>query len=206
MKTKIDLDAWYRTHHFNFFNSFEEPFFGATANVDVTIAYQKAKEQSVSFFLYYLHCILKAANAIEGFRYRVENDEVFLYDEVHASATISRPDTTFGFSYIDYKPDLTEFVTIAQQEIRRVQATVGLELRPVFNVLHVSAIPWVNFTGLTHARSFTFKDSMPKISLGKVTEQDGKKSMPVSVTVHHGLMDGRQIGEFIDLFQELLNW
>jgi chloramphenicol O-acetyltransferase type A len=205
MKTKIDLDAWYRTHHFNFFNSFEEPFFGATVNVDVTIAYQKAKEQGVSFFLYYLHCILKAANAIEGFRYRVENDEVFLYDEVHASATISRPDTTFGFSYIDYKPDFAEFVTNAQQEIKRVQGAVGLELRPVFNVLHVSAIPWVNFTGLTHARSFTFKDSMPKISLGKVTEHDGKKSMPVSVTVHHGLMDGRQIGEFIDLFQELLN-
>ena len=205
MKTKIDLDAWYRTHHFKFFNSFEEPFFGATVNVDVTIAYQKAKEQGISFFLYYLHCILKAANAIEGFRYRVENDEVFLYDEVHASATISRPDTTFGFSYIDYKPDLAEFVTDAQQEIKRVQATAGLELRPVFNVLHVSAIPWVNFTGLTHARSFTFKDSMPKISLGKITEQDGKKSSPVSVTVHHGLMDGRQIGEFIDLFQELLN-
>jgi chloramphenicol O-acetyltransferase type A len=205
MKTKIDLDTWYRTHHFNFFNSFEEPFFGATVNVDVTIAYQKAKEQGVSFFLYYLHCILKAANAIEGFRYRVENDEVFLYDEVHASATISRPDTTFGFSYIDYKPDFAEFVTNAQQEIKRVQGAVGLELRPVFNVLHVSAIPWVNFTGLTHARSFTFKDSMPKISLGKVTEHDGKKSMPVSVTVHHGLMDGRQIGEFIDLFQELLN-
>jgi chloramphenicol O-acetyltransferase type A len=205
MKTKIDLDTWYRTHHFNFFNSFEEPFFGATVNVDVTIAYQKAKEQGVSFFLYYLHCILKAANAIEGFRYRVENDEVFLYDEVHASATISRPDTTFGFSYIDYKPDFAEFVTNAQQEIKRVQGAVGLELRPVFNVLHVSAIPWVNFTGLTHARSFTFKDSMPKISLGKVTEHDGKKSLPVSVTVHHGLMDGRQIGEFIDLFQELLN-
>jgi chloramphenicol O-acetyltransferase type A len=205
MKTKIDLETWYRTHHFKFFNSFEEPFFGATAYVDVTIAYQKAKEQGVSFFLYYLHCILKAANAIEGFRYRVENDEVFLYDEVHASATINRPDTTFGFSYIDYKPNFAEFVTDAQQEIKRVQGTVGLELRPVFNVLHVSAIPWVNFTGLTHARSFTFKDSMPKISLGKVTEQDRKKSMPVSVTVHHGLMDGRQIGEFIDLFQELLN-
>jgi chloramphenicol O-acetyltransferase type A len=205
MRTKIDLETWYRIHHFNFFNSFEEPFFGATVNVDVTIAYQKAKEQGASFFLYYLHCILKAANNIEGFRYRVENDEVFLYDEVHASTTISRPDTTFGFSYIDYKPDLTEFVADAQQEIKRVRDTVGLELRPVFNVLHVSAIPWVNFTGLTHARSFTFKDSMPKISLGKVTEQDGKKSMPVSVTVHHGLMDGRQIGEFIDIFQELLN-
>jgi chloramphenicol O-acetyltransferase type A len=205
MKTKIDLDTWYRKSHFEFFNSFEEPFFGVTANVDVTIAYQKAKQQGVSFFLYYLHCILKAANSIECFRYRVENGEVFLYDEVHVSATVSRPDTTFGFSYIDYKPDFAEFVTGAQQEIKRVQSTTGLELRPFSNVLHVSAIPWVNFTGLTHARNFKFEDSMPKVSLGKMTEIGGKLMMPVSVTVHHGFIDGRQVGEYIDLFQQLLN-
>jgi len=205
MKTKIDLDTWYRKSHFEFFNSFEEPFFGVTANVDVTIAYQKAKQQGVSFFLYYLHCILKAANSIECFRYRVENGDVFLYDEVHVSATVSRPDTTFGFSYIDYKPDFAEFVTGAQQEIKRVQSTTGLELRPFFNALHVSAIPWVNFTGLTHARNFKFEDSMPKVSLGKMTEIGGKLMMPVSVTVHHGFIDGRQVGEYIDLFQQLLN-
>ncbi|MFA6246657.1 MAG: chloramphenicol acetyltransferase [Mucilaginibacter sp.] len=205
MKTKIDLDTWYRKSHFEFFNSFEEPFFGVTANVDVTIAYQKAKQQGVSFFLYYLHCILKAANSIECFRYRVENGDVFLYDEVHVSATVSRPDTTFGFSYIDYKPDFAEFVTGAQQEIKRVQNTTGLELKPFVNVLHVSAIPWVNFTGLTHARNFKFEDSMPKVSLGKMTEIGGKLMMPVSVTVHHGFIDGRQVGEYIDLFQQLLN-
>ncbi|GGH05845.1 chloramphenicol acetyltransferase [Mucilaginibacter phyllosphaerae] len=205
MKTKINLDTWYRKDHFNFFNSFEEPFFGATANVEVTVAYQKAKEQGVSFFLYYLHCILVAANKIEAFKYRVENGEVFLYNQINCSATIGRADTTFGFSYIDYKADLNEFIAVAQQEIQRIQSTTGLELRPVFDVLHVSAIPWVNFTGLTHARSFSFKDSMPKISLGKIMDEGGKKTMAVSVTVHHGLMDGRQVGEFIDLFQQLLN-
>lgn len=205
MKTKIDLATWYRKDHFNFFNSFEEPLFGVTANVDVTIAYQKAKQQGVSFFLYYLYCILKAANTIEAFKYRVEDGEVYLYDTINCSTTVAKPDTTFGFSYIDYKVDFEGFVTDAQKEIERVKGTTGLELRPLYNVLHVSAIPWVNFTGLTHARSFTFKDSMPKVSLGKVTEIDGKLMMPVSVTVHHGLADGRHVGEYIDLFQELLN-
>ena len=205
MKTKIAIDTWHRKHHFAFFNAFEEPFFGATANVDVTIAYQKAKELGVSFFLYYLHCILTAANQIEEFKYRVEDGEVFLYDVVNTSTTVSRADTTFGFSYIDYHAELEQFAAGAKAEIERVQNTEGLELRPVYNVLHVSAIPWINFTGLTHARSFTFKDSMPKISLGKITEADGKKLMPVSVTVHHGLADGRHVGQFIDLFQELLD-
>ncbi|MDB5000637.1 MAG: chloramphenicol acetyltransferase [Mucilaginibacter sp.] len=38
-----------------------------------------------------------------------------------------------------------------------------------------------------------------------VTEDASKRSMPVSITVHHGLMDGYQVGQYIDLFQKLLN-
>jgi chloramphenicol O-acetyltransferase type A len=205
MRTKIDLALWDCKAHFDFFNSFEEPFFGVTVNLDCTIAYQKATEQGVSFFLYYLHSLLVAANKIEAFKYRIDNNEVFIYDEVHAAATISRPNGTFGFSYMDYKPVLGEFITEAQQEILRVQSATDLTPSSTLNLLHISAIPWLNFTGLTHARSFSFKDSIPKISFGKITEQNGKKNMPVSVTVHHGLMDGRQVGEFVDLFQDLLN-
>jgi chloramphenicol O-acetyltransferase type A len=29
--------------------------------------------------------------------------------------------------------------------------------------------------------------------------------MPISINVHHGLMDGFQVGQFIDCFQELMN-
>ncbi|MDB5062166.1 MAG: chloramphenicol acetyltransferase [Mucilaginibacter sp.] len=206
MKTKIDLANWPRKDHFNFFNQFEEPFWSATVSVDCTIAYKKAKELGVSFFLYYLHCSLNAANQSEAFRYRIINDEVFIYDDVHASATINRPNGTFGFSYIDFKPQFTEFIEGAKKEIDRVQATTGLfPANSGENVIHYSAMPWINFTGLTHARSFSFKDSIPKISFGMITEDAGKRSMPVSITVHHGLMDGYQVGQYIDLFQKLLN-
>ncbi|MFD0794190.1 CatA-like O-acetyltransferase [Mucilaginibacter litoreus] len=205
MKTEIDFATWNRTEHFKFFNSFEEPFFGVVVDVDCTTAYNKAKEKGVPFFLYYLHCTLKAVNQLIHFKYRVEDDKVYLYDEIHASATINRPDDTFGFSYITYYPDLHQFTASAKQEIARVQDGKGVELRPMVNLLHISAIPWVNFKALTHARSFSFKDSVPKISYGKMTEVDGVKTMPVSVTVHHGLADGRHVGEFIDLYQQLLN-
>ena len=205
MRTKIDLDTWERADHFRFFNSFEEPFFSVVVNVDCTHAYSKARQMGVSFFLYYLHCTLTAVNHIIPFKYRAEGDEVFLYDDVNASATVDRPNGTFGFSYIDYDPDLTAFVAGAKEEIGRVRSTTGLDLRAQQNILHISAIPWINFTALTHARSFSYKDSVPKISYGKLTDNNGRKSMPVSVTVHHGLMDGLHVGEFIDLFQKLLN-
>jgi chloramphenicol O-acetyltransferase type A len=206
MKTKIELSTWPRREHFEFFNRFEEPFWSVCVNVDCSNAYKNAKDAGLSFFLYYLHCSLTAANQLEHFRYRIAGDGVHVYDDVHASATVGRPNGTFGFSYIEYHADLKKFVSGAKAEIDRVQASTALmPPKMTDNVIHYSALPWLNFTGLTHARSFTFKDSVPKISFGKVTETAGRKMMPVSITVHHGLMDGLHVGQYVDLLQELLN-
>jgi chloramphenicol O-acetyltransferase type A len=206
MKQLIDIDTWARKDHFNFFRQFEEPFFGVTVNVDCTTAYARAKEQGLSFFLSYLHKALAAANSVEAFRYRIGGNEVFLYDVVNASPTINRPDGTFGFSYIDFNADFTAFAEEAQKEIERVQNSTGLV--PAVsgeNVIHFSSIPWINFTSLSHARSFSFNDCIPKISFGKMTEVEGVKAMPVSVHVHHALMDGYHVGQFVERFQQLLD-
>jgi chloramphenicol O-acetyltransferase type A len=206
MKQRLDLNTWERKDHYQFFKQFDEPFFGVCVQVDVTKAYQQAKEQGLSFFLYYLYNSLAAANAIEPFRYRIKEEEVWVFDEVHASPTINRPNGTFGFAYFDYTPDFKNFITAAGEEINRVQSTAGL-IPAVSgeNVIHYSSLPWINFTSISHARSFSFPDSCPKISFGKMTEEGGKRLMPMSVHVHHALMDGYHVGQYIDKFQELLN-
>jgi chloramphenicol O-acetyltransferase type A len=38
-----------------------------------------------------------------------------------------------------------------------------------------------------------------------MTEENGKRSMPVSVHVHHGLTDGYHVGLFVNKFQKLMN-
>ncbi|MHA6249939.1 CatA-like O-acetyltransferase [Pontibacter sp. CAU 1760] len=206
MKRLLDLNAWERKEHFNFFKQFEEPFFGVCVTVDCTLAYTKAKEEGVSFFLYYLYKSLDAANKVEPFRYRILGDEVTVYDKVHASAVISRPNTTFGFSYINYQPTFEAFAEGAKAEIAQVQKSTGLF--PAVSgqdVIHFSSIPWINFTSVSHARAYSINDSCPKISFGKMTEENGRRQMAVSIHVHHGLMDGYHVGQYIDLFQELLN-
>jgi len=123
MERKLDIDSWNRKEHFLFFKQMQEPFFGITATIDCTIAYHKSKEQSVSFFIYYLHKTLEALNAIEPFRYRIRNDEIIVFNRIDASATIMRGDTSFGFSLIEYDPDLSRFAENAKKEIERVQNT-----------------------------------------------------------------------------------
>ena len=206
LKTKIDLNNWNRKGHFEFFSAFQEPFFGITTTIDCTIAYGKSKAMQISFFVYYLHKTLVAVNKIENFRYRIEGENVYLYDEIDASATIMRKDKTFGFSFMKFHEDIHEFNTIVQTEIERIQTTTGILTREYpENIIHFSAVPWINFTGLTHSRNFGVTDSCPKISYGKMVEENGKKSMALSVTAHHGLVDGYHVGLLVEEFQNLMN-
>lgn len=206
MKQKINIEEWSRKDHFNFFSQFEEPFFGLTVNIDCTKAYAHCKANGHSFFLYYLYQCLKAVNETEAFRYRIINKEVFLYDVVNASPTINRPDGTFGFAYMPYQPTFEQFVETANVEMDRVRNSKGLE--PALsgeNVVHFSSIPWIKFTSLTHARAFSYPDSIPKISFGKASDEEGKMLMPVSVNGHHGLMDGWHVSQFVERFQKNLD-
>jgi len=207
MKQLLDVNTWERKDQYQFFKQFDEPFFGVCVQVDVTQAYQNAKAQNSSFFLYYVYQSLVAANSIESFRYRISGDDVWVYDEIHASPTINRPNGTFGFACFDYSTSFQQFLAQAQEEINKVQNSTGLI--PALsgeNVIHYSSIPWINFTGLSHARAYAFQDSCPKISFGKMTEESsGRRLMPMSVHVHHALMDGFHVAQYIDRFQELLN-
>lgn len=206
MKTVIDMATWPRKQHFDFFSSFQEPFFGITTNINCSLAYQKSKKAQQSFFLYYLYRALKAANIIENFRFRIMGSEVYCYDKVMASPTINKPNGTFGFAYLDYFEDEQVFLNNALEVIEKAKASD--ELIPALaesNVIHCSALPWINFTSLSHARNYTIADSCPKISFGKVFTENEEMYMAVSIHVHHGLMDGVHVGQYVELFQNLMN-
>lgn len=170
-------------------------------------AYHKAKSLGIPFSTYYLHKTLVAVNENKAFRLRIEGDEVVEFSSINGSATVLRPDNTFGFSEINYDLDLFVFNQNAVEEINRVQQTTGLFTREFSpNVIHFSSLPWISFTSISHARSFSLPDSCPKISFGQMTiDSVGKRSIPFSVHVHHGLVDGYDVGVFVNRLQDLLN-
>lgn len=201
----LDIDKWNRKDHFQFFSGFDFPYFDVCCTVDCTGAYEEAKREGRSFFQLYLYYSLLAANEIESFRYRIRDGRVLVYDQVNASPTIHRPDGTFGFAYIDFSPDKEIFFRTASDEIGQTQKSTGL-IPAVSgeNVIHFSTLPWLRFTSISHARHTGFKDSIPKISFGKVVEEQGRGLMPVSVSVHHGLMDGWHVSQYIARLEELM--
>jgi chloramphenicol O-acetyltransferase type A len=206
MNKKLDISTWNRKEIFEFFSSFEEPYFGITASLDMTKAYDMAKSANHSIFLIYLYASLRAVQTICPLKLRIEGAEIVEYETIHASATINRPNGTFGFSFIQYDNIFSHFTINAKSEIDRIQNTTNLfPERNGNDCIHFSSLPWVDFTSLSHARKYNAKDSVPKISFGKIINQGAKKMMPCSIHVHHGLADGKDVGAFFELFQDELN-
>lgn len=206
MRTKIDINTWNRKEHFEFFSQFEEPFYGITVDVDCTKAYERSKTLGRSFFVTHLHASLAAANSVDAFRYRIEGGDVYDYETIGASPTIARDDGTFGFSYIDFNEDISVFEASVRKEIDRVQNSTGLgEPASKINVIYYSSLPWLKFTSLSHARRFSIGGSCPMISFGKLTQENGKRIMPMSIHAHHALVDGSHMGTYVERFQELMN-
>lgn len=205
---KIDLYTWKRLEHFNFFSRFADPSYGLVAEIDCTVAYRTAKASGHSFFAWYLHKSLLAVNSIPEFMDRIIDGQPVSFNKIHASATIGRSDETFAYSFIPFSQDFATFNASLQHEIKTVSNSTGLRLDSCGerrDVIYYSSIPWVSFTGLTHALPRGESDSVPKITFGKAAVRGKKRIMPVAVFVHHALADGLHIGKFLTLFQELMN-
>jgi len=203
---KLNFNIHPRKDHFNFFNAFDEPFYGVTINLECTEAYTYCKQEGISFYQYYLHKILLAVNAIPEMRYRLINHEVYDVELVHASATVLRDDKTFGYSRMIFDEKFSQFSLNVQSEIDRIKVGSGLDvMKGMVDVIHFTAIPWVKFTSISHARHFGVEDSMPKISTGKIFKENGKILMPLSVHVNHSLVDGYHLGQFIEKLECLIS-
>lgn len=205
MRRLFDIEAWPRKNHYRFFKDFDEPFFGITTQLDFTKAYEHSKDLKASFFLFYIHRALKSANSIQEFKLRIDGDELYIYDQINASPTISRDNGTFGFSQLEYHEDFQSFYTDAMVEVEKVKNSDTLVPGEGLNFIQFSALPWINFTSISHARHFKYRDSIPKISFGKLIDVGGKKMMSVSVHVNHAIADGYHVGQFLELFQTNLN-
>lgn len=201
MPTYLDLESWPRREQFHFFKEYDNPFFNVCVQLDVTALRQLSREQA-PFFLTYHYLALKAANETEPFRYRLRGDRVLVHDTIHIGTTILLDDgERFGFCYFDWDDDFSRFAAQGKAALNALRSGDGrLEPRKDRDdLIHGSVLPWISFTSFAHARKKDSGDSVPKIVFGKVFQD----RMPVSVEVHHALMDGVHAGRFLERLQGL---
>ncbi len=203
MPKDVDVENWNRKNTFEFFKNFEDPFFNITANLDVTALYRFCKEKNLSFALANLFYSLAAANEIREFKIRLKDGKLTEFETIHATQTILQADETFSFCYFEMKPDVFEFNHSGQIALEKYKAlnTFDVETERI-DLIYYSVIPWISFTSFKHASRFDNQQTVPRIVFGKVFDEAQTKKMPVSVEVHHAIMDGIHVGKFFRSLQE----
>lgn len=208
--TVLDVAQWARAEHFKFYQGFSHPWYNICSNLDVSELYRYCKQHGHRFFHAYLYLTQQALNKSEPMATRLVGDEVRIYSPMHVSVAILADDDTVRFCDLPYQPKFAEFCHSAAETEQRVKNTpfileqfIGQEM--VQNTIHLTVLPWVDFTSMSHARDTNFPDSVPKMAFGKLTQEGEGWRMPLSLEVHHGLMDGLHVGQFIHTLQSLFN-
>jgi chloramphenicol O-acetyltransferase type A len=203
----IDIDNWSRKSQYYFFKDYDNPFFNICSEIDVSTMHDYVKSNNHSFFLASLYTSLKAANDIEEFRYRINQNKVIVYDEINCGSTVLNENNTFSFCYFQYKTVFSKFEADAESRLSLIRSKKG-EFDPKDdedNLIHYSVIPWVSFSSISHPRKYGTNDSIPKIIFGKYNLKNNTLIMPISIEVHHSLMDGYHLGKYLAYLQEIIN-
>jgi chloramphenicol O-acetyltransferase type A len=207
MATYLDLDRWPRRASFDYFRAFDKPYFNVCARLDVSRLKPALAEAGGGLSLACYFIALRLVNDMEPFRLRLENGRVRVHEVIHGATALLRDDESLGFAYFDHDADYRRFVaqaTAAIHAARSGQAPFDPKVDEAA-VIHLTSLPWVHFTSFSHARNWRREDSVPKLAFGRVDgDGDGRQWLPLSVEVHHGLMDGVHVGRFFERFEAVL--
>lgn len=204
MKKYIDMTAYNRRSHFDYFRSLAYPYVGMTTNMDVTNLLRRAKELGGSGFHAILWAVSQAANAVPQLRQRIEGDMIVEYDHCDVGHTVALEDGTFCNCTTDCRRSFEDFLPYARQAQEEAKKHPGFANpdEDESGMIFTSCVPWVAFTQCVQPVPIP-ADCNPRIVLGKYIRDGEKTLMPVHILCNHALVDGLHIARFYQAFEEI---
>ena len=193
----VNMDAYKRKEHFEYFSSLAYPYVGVTVNVDITELLSKIKEKRLPFFLTVCYCVGRAANAVPEFRQRIQNGQIVEYDHCRTSHTVALDDGTYCYCNLESDIGFADYIPYAVREQEKAKEEATIHEEDNLDMIFISTLPWLSYTSLVQPVPMP-ADSNPRITWGKYFQQEGKTFLPLSVLCHHALADGLHIARFYE--------
>lgn len=200
----VDLNNWKRAAHCAVFRNCAEPMFCVTLDLDVTLFYQKVKQEGLSFTFSLIYAATECANRIEEFRYRFLNGNVVLFEKIDTAFTWFDRDTElFKVVNVPFSGTAAEYAAAAKRAaiLQKEYFTGPLGI----DVFQFSPLPWITYRHISHTNAGKKDNATPLFDWGKYYERNGRLLLPFSVQVHHSFADGWHVAKFVSALQEKLN-
>lgn len=205
MEHSVDLNTWPRAAQFQFFRTYERPHFAVTSRIDVTDLMVHAKPFGVSPYRASLYAIGAGIHAVPELLMRFRGNTVVRHEAVELSMTVPLHTGSFGYAYVPYVADFATFDAQAKALIEAVAAGAVLAANTGErdDLAYLSCMPWLDYTSLNNAMPGP-QDCIPRVGWGKIVEDGGRWSMPMTLEVHHALADGAHVGAYFEAAQTAL--
>lgn len=208
MKTTLDLANWSRQAHFEMYKNAPQPYFNVCIGLESRALQAFCFQEQIPFSYAYLYLAQQTIGEYFPMGLRIENQQVVHYPQSVLGMLQLADDDTFRFSYLEPQRNFKQF----QQQAKKVAQQAKAD--PLFNeqvtkyeqrndLIHTSVLPWLHFTSFSHAIAEQGATGIPKLVFGKYDKASGK--LPFSIDVHHALMDGLHVAQFVKLLQAKFN-
>lgn len=194
MSQKVNFSEWPRYNYYKIFAEMESPHLTVAFHVDVSPLLNSSK----NLFSTILFLIHRTCEEIPEFLYRIQKDSsVVYYESVDISFNILAKDGLFSNHRIAPICNYEKFSDEVQLAIKakNIRGEIQIDPDQDQSLIVTSFVPWFSFLGIREP-VINKNDSIPRITWGKYTP-DGK--LPVSIQVHHGLVDGVHLGKFYEI-------
>ena len=202
---EIDISGWPRREIFDFFSGTEHPFFSVSFRLDVSPVREYAKKEGLSFYHCMIWLVTEAVNNVEAFLYTIQNNKVMLLSRREPSFTDLKPGADyFHICTMKAGGNIRQFCLDAKERSRSQKEFIVYS-EETLDLIYISALPWLDLTGLTNEGDLHKDDCIPRISWGRYVREGEKLMMGFSFEVNHRFVDGADIGRFAAELEKLMN-
>lgn len=201
---KLDFENWPRRELFDFFSPLSNPFYSVTFRLDVTKLYRHTKANGLSFYYSLIYLCTQAINSVEAFSFAIADGAVARLDPRKPSFTdLKKGAETFHIVTMPCEGSLAEFCAAAKAKSEKQEAFIDFSQEGQ-DLIYFSCVPWMDITALTNERNLDVDDAVPRIAWGKFVEENGRKTLGLSIEVNHRFIDGLHIGRFAQELERLI--
>ena len=200
---ELNIREWDRREAYAYYCRLSNPFYMVTFRQEVTRLYDYTKARGLSFYEGMIWACTQALNGVDAFRVTSREGRLFLLDRRDPSFTDIKPGTErFHIVTMAHLPRIGDFCREASR-LRKLQEAFIDPDKESDALIYYTCMPWIDLTALTNGRDLSapgaLEDSIPRIAWGRFNDENGKKTLGISVEVNHRFIDGIHIGRFAEL-------
>lgn len=205
----INLAAWPRREHFEYYRNRVPCTYALTVEVDVTEMVAALRGSGRKTYIAQVWALASIVNRHAEFRMTLTDDgDPATWDVLHPAFTVLNPEReTFATVWTSFDTDFGKFHDAAAKLLAAHKSATSFfpqgELPA--NVFDVSSLPWTQFTGFTLQIAENWDHFLPIFSVGRYFERDGRILMPLAIQMHHAAADGFHTTRLIEEFQTLVS-